>query len=174
MEDGKKSLVNAVAAAGYDAGEKPFDFISAGTETALVCEADPAIKEKITKALKNMDYQVTEPVTGREALKSMRFHSYDLVVVNEKFDGTDNETSSNEVLYYLQNLAAAARRNIFVALLSDNYRTMYYMMAFNNSVNMVINKKNIDDFATIIQRGLADNQAFYGIFKEALKKLGRV
>jgi CheY-like chemotaxis protein len=174
MEEEKKSLVNEVAAAGYDAGEKPFDFISASTETALVCEADPAIKEKITKALKNMDYQVTEPVTGREALKSMRFHSYDLVVVNEKFDGTDNETSSNEVLYYLQNLAAAARRNIFVALLSDNYRTMDNMMAFNKSVNMIINKKNIDDFATIIQRGLDDSKAFYGIFKEALKKLGRV
>ena len=174
MEEEKKSLVNEVAAAGYDAGEKPFDFISASTETALVCEADPAIKEKITKTLKNMGYQVTEPASGREALKSMRFHSYDLVVVNEKFNGTDNETSSNEVLYYLQNLAAAARRNIFVALLSDNYRTMDNMMAFNKSVNMIINKKNIDDFATIIQRGLDDSKVFYGIFKEALKKLGRV
>jgi CheY-like chemotaxis protein len=174
MEEGKKSLVNEVAAAGYDAGEKPFDFISAGSETALVCEADPAIREKITKTLIDIGYHVTEPVAGREALKSMRFHSYELVIVNENFDGTDNEPGSNEVLNYLQNLAAAARRNIFVALLSDNYRTMDNMVAFNKSVNMIINKKNIDDFAAIIQRGLADNKAFYGIFKEALKKLGRV
>ncbi|PKN68384.1 MAG: hypothetical protein CVU54_15110 [Deltaproteobacteria bacterium HGW-Deltaproteobacteria-12] len=174
MEEEKKSLVNEVAAAGYDAGEKPFDFISAGTETALVCEADPAIREKITKTLIDIGYHVTEPASGREALKSMRFHSYDLVIVNENFDRTDNEPGSNEVLNYLQNLAAAARRNIFVVLLSDNYRTMDNMMAFNKSVNMIINKKNIDDFAAIIQRGLADNNAFYGIFKEALKKLGRV
>jgi CheY-like chemotaxis protein len=174
MEEEKRSLVNEVASAGYDAGEKPFDFISAGSESALVCEADPAIKEKVTKALMDMGYHVTAPAAGREALKSMRFHSYDLIVVSENFDLTKNEQASNEVLNYLQSLAAAARRNIFVALLSDNYRTMDNMMAFNKSVNLVINKKNIDDFATIIKRGLDDNKAFYGIFKEALKKLGRI
>ncbi len=173
MEEEKKSLANEVASAGYDAAEKPFDFISTNSETALVCETDPEIKEKVTKTLVNMGYHVTEPVAGREALKSMRFHAYDLVVVNENFDVADAQ-SSNEVLIYLQNMAAAARRNIFVALLSDNYRTTDNMMAFNKSVNLVINKKNIDDFATIIKQGLEDNKTFYGIFKESLKKLGRV
>jgi CheY-like chemotaxis protein len=173
MEE-KKSLVNEVASAGYDAGEKPFDFIGTNTETALVCESDPAIKEKVTKILIDMGYHVTEPAAGREALKSMRFHAYDLVIVNENFDITTDAQGSNEVLNYLQNLATAARRNIFVALISDNYRTMDNMMAFNKSVNLVINKKNIDDFATIIKRGLEDNKAFYGIFKETLRKMGRV
>lgn len=173
MEEEKKSIANEVASAGYDAAEKPFDFISANSETALVCESDPVIKEKIAKTLINMGYHVTEPVAGREALKSMRFHSYDLVVVSENFDITDTQ-STNEVLIYLQNMAAAARRNVFVALLSDNYRTMDNMMAFNKSVNLVVNKKNIDDFATIIKKALDDNKAFYSIFKESLKKLGRV
>ncbi len=173
MEEEKKSIANEVASAGYDAAEKPFDFISTNSETALVCESDPAIKEKVTKILIDMGYHVTEPAAGREALKSMRFHSYDLVVVSENFDIADAQ-SSNEVLNYLQNMAAAARRNIFVALLSDNYRTADNMMAFNKSVNLVINKKNIEDFATIIKRALDDNKTFYGIFKETLKKLGRV
>ncbi|PKN77246.1 MAG: hypothetical protein CVU52_01305 [Deltaproteobacteria bacterium HGW-Deltaproteobacteria-10] len=173
MEEEKKSLANEVASAGYDAAEKPFDFISTNSETALVCETDSAIREKIAKTLISMGYHVTEPPTGREALKSMRFHSYNLVVVTENFDVSDAQ-SSNEVLIYLQNMAAAARRNIFVALLSDNYRTTDNMMAFNKSVNLVINKKNIDDFATIIKQGLDDNKTFYGVFKESLKKLGRV
>jgi CheY-like chemotaxis protein len=172
MEE-KTSTANEVACAGYDAAEKPFDYISGNSETALVCESDPSIKEKITKTLINTGYHVSEPASGREALKSMRFHSYDLIVVDEKFDIDDAE-SSNEVLTYLQNLAAATRRNVFVALLADNYRTADNMMAFNKSVNLVINKKNIDDFAAIIKRGLDDNKAFYGIFKESLKKLGRV
>ncbi|MGV8057119.1 MAG: hypothetical protein AB2L12_03650 [Smithellaceae bacterium] len=173
MEEEKKSLVNEVASAGYDAAEKPFDFIGANSETAQVCEADPAIRENITKTLINMGYHVTEPSSEREALKNMRFHAYNLIIVSENFGMADAQ-NSNEVLNYLQNLAAATRRNIFVALLSDNYRTMDNMMAFNKSVNLVINKKNIDDFATIIKQGLADNKAFYGIFKETLKKLGRV
>ena len=173
MEEEKKSLVNEVSSAGYDAAEKPFDFIGTDSKTALVCESNPAIKEQIAKALANMGYHITESASGREALKSMRFHVYDLVIVSEKFDVNDAQ-DSNEVLNYLQNLAAAARRNIFVALLSDNYRTADNMMAFNKSVNLVINTKNIDDFSTIIKRGLDDNQAFYGVFKETLKKLGRV
>ena len=47
-------------------------------------------------------------------------------------------------------------------------------MAFNKSVNLMINKKNIDDFSINDPQGLADNKAFYGIFKETLKKLGRI
>ena len=173
MEEEKTSLVNEVAAAGYDAAEKPFDFIGTDSKTALVCEATPAIKEKIIKTLINMGYHVTEPASGREALKSMRFHVYDLIIVNENFDAADTK-GGNEVLNYLQNLVSALRRNIFVALLTDNYRTMDNMMAFNKSVNLVINTKNIDDFVTIIKHGLDDNQAFYSVFKETLKKLGRV
>ena len=80
MEEEKTSLVNEVAAAGYDAAEKPFDFIGTDSKTALVCESTPVIKEKITTTLINMGYHVTEPASGREALKSMRFHVYDLII----------------------------------------------------------------------------------------------
>ena len=173
MEEEKKSLVNEVASAGYDAAEKPFDFIGTDSKTALICEANPAVKEKIAGTLTDMKFHVTETASGREALKNMRFHVYDLIVVNENFDITDAQ-SGNNVLNYLQNLAAATRRNVFVALLSDNYRTMDNMMAFNKSVNLIINTKNIDDFAAIIKRGLDDNQAFYNVFRESLKKLGGV
>lgn len=172
MEE-KTSLANEVASGGYDAAGISFDFIGMDSETALVCESDPAIKEKITKALVDRGYCVTEPVSGREALKSMRFHLYNLIVMSENFDSADGR-NSNEVLIYLQNLAAAARRNTFVALLSDNDRTMDNMMAFNKSVNLIVNRKNIDDIAKIIKQGVDDSKAFYGTFKETLKKLGRI
>ena len=85
MEEGKTSISNEVASAGYDAAEKPFDFIGTDSKTALICESTPAIKEKITKTLINMGYHVTEPASGREALKSMRFHLYDLIIVQSVF-----------------------------------------------------------------------------------------
>jgi hypothetical protein len=47
------------------------------------------------------------------------------------------------------------------------------MAAFNKSVNLVINPKNIDDFEKILKRALADNIAFYRVFKETLMKFGR-
>lgn len=171
MEE-NQSIVKEVESASYDAAEKTFDFIGADTQTALVCESNPEMKEKFISALTTMNYHVTASASGREALKNMRFNVYDLVVLNEGFDGTDE--NSNEVLKYLQNMAAATRRNIFVVLVTDKYRTMDNMMAFNKSVNILINKNNIDDFAAIIKQGVDDNRAFYSIFKESLKKLGRI
>ncbi len=48
------------------------------------------------------------------------------------------------------------------------------MAAFGESVNLVINLENIDDAGAIIERGIADNETFYGAFKDALKKAGRL
>jgi hypothetical protein len=48
------------------------------------------------------------------------------------------------------------------------------MAAFNKSVNLIINLKNINEIEKILRRGLADNKAFYRVFKESLIKTGRV
>lgn len=167
----EKNLLNEVASGSYNASERPFDFVEADAKTALICETESTAREKIGRALKEMGYQITEAVAARDALKSMRFHVYDVVVVNENFEGAGQ---GNGVLIYLENLAMHTRRNIFVALISDKYRTMDNMAAFNRSVNIVINPKNMDDIGTIIKGGIADNTAFYHVFKETLKKTGRI
>ena len=119
-----------------------------------------------------MGYQVTEPAAARDALKNMRFHVYDVVVVNDNFDRSGKE--ANAVLDYLENLSMSTRRQIFVAMISDTYRTLDNMAAFHRSVNITINTKNIDDVDKIIAQGKADNEAFYHIFRETLKKTSRI
>jgi hypothetical protein len=66
------------------------------------------------------------------------------------------------------------RRNIFVILLSGTIRTMDNMAAFARSVNLVINREHMDEAEAIIGRGIADNEAFYQTFREALKEAGRL
>ncbi len=154
----------------YDASDRPFDFVEVGIGTALVCEADIAAREKISSVLREMGYQIKEPASLKDAFKNMRFHIYDVVILNENFD-TEN-TDSNIVLNFLANLNAGTRRQIFVALLSKRFRTMDNMAAFNKSVNVVVNMKNIDDFDIILRRSFNDNTVFYQIFKETLKKKG--
>jgi hypothetical protein len=63
---------------------------------------------------------------------------------------------------------------MFVALISDRYRTMDNMMALNKSANLVINSKNIDDIGKILSRGITDNEFFYRVFKETLKEVGKI
>ena len=101
----------------------------------------------------------------------MRFHVYQLIILNEKFD-TDNP-DINSILDYLKGLSMSIRRNIFVVLISDRFRTTDNMMAFNRSVNIIVNPSNIDNFGAIVKRGVADNEAFYHVYKESLKKAGR-
>ena len=150
----------------YDAAEKPFDFIEEEGKTALVCESDAVIREKIRPALDVMEYHITEVPNSREALKKMRYHNYDLIIINEYFDTQDPD--ANPLLIFLERQNMEIRRNMFVTLLTSRFRTMDHMMAFSKSVNLILNIRNIDDFDKIIQRALADAGLFYKVFKEAL------
>jgi len=152
--------------------ESAFDFTEEEGKTALVCENNPRIREKILNALKLMEYHIVEANNSREALTKMRFHVFDLVAINETFDMSNID--NNSILIYLARLNMAVRRKIFVALLSNQYRTMDKMMAFNKSVNVIINLDNIDDVDRILSRSIAENEIFYRVFKEALKKSGRI
>jgi len=157
---------------GYDAGDKPFDFIEEEGLTALVCESNPLVLNTITQALELMEYQITKAESARDALKRMRYHNYDLFVVNENFDTENPE--SNGVLLYLERLNMMVRRNMFVALVSERFRTMDNMMALNKSVNLIINIKNIEDIGKILSRGITDNEFFYRVFQGTLKEVGKV
>lgn len=148
----------------YDASEKPFDFVEEEGKTALVCESDPAVIEVIKPVLDVLEYHITEAKNSREALKTMRYHGYDLIVVNEFFDTKDPD--ANGVLIYLERLNMSIRRNIYVTLISRRFRTMDNMHAFQKSVNMIVNVDNIADFDKILRRGLADFGIFYQTFKD--------
>ena len=167
----KVNFVDANSNGSYDASEKPFDFIEEEGLTALVCESNPLVQTTITEALELMEYQITKAESTRDALKRMRYHNYDLFVVNENFD-TDNP-ESNGILLYLERLNMLVRRNMFIALVSDRFRTMDNMMALNKSVNLIINIKNIEDIGKILSRAITDNEFFYRVLKGALKEVGR-
>lgn len=156
----------------YDAAGKPFEFVEEDGKTALVCETDPQTIKEIHSVLKIMEYHVTDAENTRDALRRMRYHDYDLIIVNELFDSDTPDT--NIVMTYVARLGMAVRRNTFVALLSRKFQTMDHMTAFNKSVNMIINIKNIDNFGAILGRGITDNDLFYRVYYEILKKAGRI
>ncbi|MDD5713248.1 MAG: hypothetical protein PHY31_10905 [Smithellaceae bacterium] len=167
-----KSLLQEVAWSSYDAADRPFDFLVPDVSTALICENDEASHAKIKEALDQLNYRITEPATARDALKNMRFHTYDVIVVNELFDAATPE--ENSILLYLRGLEMQTRRQIFVTLISSRFRTMDKMSAFNQSVNIVVNPQNIDDISLIIKGGVDDNAIFYQIFREVSIKIGRL
>lgn len=168
---GDNGFLNGADPNTYNPADRPFDFIEEEGKTALVCEHQPQLRNPIVQSLERMDYQITVEDGAREALKRMRYHTYDVVVVDEDF-GTDIP-DANSVLIYLERLGMAIRRNMFVVMISSRHRTMDEMTALLKSVNLIINSKNIEDFSKIIGRGLTDHLAFYRVYREKLKETGR-
>lgn len=146
----------------------PFDWLEEGAVTALICEPDEKVRARIASVLKSMNYHVSETQTPRDALKQMRSHEFNLVALNENF-GTPNP-DANHVLKFLDQLLMEVRREIFVVLFTDRFKTMDNMMAFNKSVNMIINLSDLDNLEKILQRGINENDAFFRIYRELSKK----
>ena len=163
---GKDTLDDMIGSDLYDASDKPFDFIEEEGKTALVCETDPKVKGPIIENLHLMEYHITEVENSRSALKKMRYHIYDVVVVNESFDTSSPD--ANVVLIYLERLSMSVRRHMFVAMLSNRFRTMDNMIALQKSVDIILNIKNIKDVGKILSRGVTDKDFFYRAFKDAL------
>jgi predicted Zn finger-like uncharacterized protein len=148
-----------------------FDFLEEEGQSALICEQDPDLRSIFKDALIGLEYHVSETMTIRDALTKIRFRSYDVMVVNEKFD---KETSvENGVLVYLQRLPMSIRRNIFLVMISDHYRTMDNTAALNKSVNLIINLKNAKDSGMILKKAILENDFFFKIYREMQKETGK-
>lgn len=145
--------------------KNPFQYLEEGVQTAIICEPNPDIRAGLITVVDALKYQHIEPSNPRDALRQMRFHDFDLIVLNELFGTRDPEM--NHVLKYLRQLNTVVRRNMFIVLLTERYETNDNMMAFNKSVNLILNTKDIDHFDKVLKRGITDNDAFYKIFKEA-------
>jgi predicted Zn finger-like uncharacterized protein len=154
----------------YNADERPFDFLEEEGKTALICEKDPAVVKAIQTVLDIMEYSVTVAENMRDALRKMKYHTYDMILINETFDAPDPEI--NGILIYLERLQMDIRRNIFVGLLTSRYVTMDNMAAFLKSVNITINVNDIDKIDRILGRGISEFDLFYAIYKDSAKKLG--
>jgi hypothetical protein len=102
----------------------------------------------------------------------MRFHTFDAIILNERFDTEDPDRQ--ELLLYLENQPMPLRRWIFIALLSDRHRTLDGLIAFQRSVHCLINTQNMKDFETIFRHARDDHASFARTFQETLKSLGRL
>jgi hypothetical protein len=64
----------------------------------------------------------------------------------------------------------AVRRQIYVVLVSATLPTMDNMQAFNKSVNLIVNKRDITSLEKILRQAMAEDEDFYRVFKETIRK----
>ncbi|WP_333652027.1 response regulator [Dissulfurispira sp.] len=142
-----------------------------GFKTALICDDNSEMQNVINSALKELKYKIDISTSSADTLEKVRFNQYDVIVLNENFAGSSPE--NNEVLKFFQNMPMVSRRHIFLALIGQNLKTLDNMTAFSKSVNVAINKSDIPNLANILKKSIDDNEQFYKVYKETLRKLGK-
>ncbi|MEX2148327.1 MAG: hypothetical protein WED01_15065 [Candidatus Rokuibacteriota bacterium] len=138
---------------------------------ALVCEDAPERQAVIKAALDQVGFTMHAARNADEAVERMRRDSYELVILDEQFQGTTY--LDNAVLAVVRAMPMAARRYMFVALLGREYKTFDNMMAYARSVNVVVNPNDLQHLPAVLVKAMNDNNQFYRVFREVLAESGK-
>ncbi len=154
----------------YSGGDELLEFYDEGTKLALVM-VNEADNEKVKSAVEALGYRYIPVSNTRDALSKLRFHLFDIIILEEGFDGQQIENSP--VMNYLNHLAMSSRRKIFIALLGEKFNTMDEMMAYTLSANIIINTKDLDKLSSALKRGIVEYERFYKVFTDTLVETGK-
>jgi uncharacterized protein YbaR (Trm112 family) len=158
---------------GYDdyTADTNLVFYDPDIRLGLILASDPHQEGKIKKAMEEMAYQGISAPNTRDAIGKMRFHYFELIVLSEDFDG--QKLAQSPIISYLNRLSMGVRRRVFLALISERFKTMDNMMAFALSANTVINSNELDQMSLMLGAAFAEHEKFYKIYYETLKEVGK-
>ncbi len=142
-----------------------------GLKRSMICASSQDMQKHLSDTVKDLKYSADVAVNPEDAFERLRFNQYELIIIDENFGGRGIE--GNEFLHHIQNLSMSTRRFIFVALYGAAFKTMDNMAAFERSVNLVINVKDIANARVILKKSIGDNEQFYKVFRESLQKFGK-
>jgi predicted Zn finger-like uncharacterized protein len=148
---------------------EPLERLASGQPSALLCVDQAETRPRIQSMLESMGYIVDCPATTEQALQSLRYNQYHIILLDDAFGGT----SSNPVAEYLSTLDMNARRDMFVVLMGARFQTADDWQAFVHSVDLVFHPADLLRLATILKRGLSDHERSYKIFNECLVAAGK-
>ena len=124
-----------------------------------------------TQALESRDYKIQYAKSPEHAVHKMKFTHFHFIALHENYGNKDLD--NNTVYKTLIELPMVTRRNIFVALIGKNFKTLKNMRAFQKSVNVVINEKDINKLEDVLKKSISEIEIFYKVFKETLQSMGK-
>jgi ActR/RegA family two-component response regulator len=141
------------------------EIVEVGDKTALICDDGPGT-ESLKSTLEQEGFKCHMAETPERAIERMKYTSYDVITIDQNFGGSTLEM--NSVLMYLAPLPMAQRRNSFVVLIGDGFRTLDAMQAYARSVHLVVNPSDLSNMGAILKKCLADFETFYRMYRSVL------
>ena len=145
------------------------DYLSPGQSAALVCINRPESRSEVKLMLEGLGYVVDMPVATAHALKRLRFNQYHLILLDDDFEGK----SPNPIAGYLAGLNMNIRREMFVVLIGQRFKSADHLQAFMESVNLLLHPDDLPQLVTFLSRGLREHERFYKVFTECLIEAGK-
>jgi len=155
----------------FEQDSSPLELFEEGTRLALVLNGDDGQINDISSVLEKLSYKPIVAPSIQDAMGKLRLHHFDLIILSDGFGGQNLEGSP--VTHYLNHLSMSVRRKIFLALVSDKFKTMDNMMALTLSANLVINPADLSKLRLILNKAIPDHEKFYKIFMDTLKEAGK-
>jgi hypothetical protein len=116
-----------------------------------------------------MGYKVDHSTAPDHVLQRLRFNQYHLVILDDEFGRQQPDT----IGAYLVKLNMNTRRDMFVVLLGERFKTGDPWQAFVESVNLVCHPNDLLSLRVILPRALKEHERFYRVFNEALIAAGK-
>jgi|ERR1043166_1908177 predicted Zn finger-like uncharacterized protein len=131
----------------------------------LVCVPED-YRESVASSLAEAGYQVFVANDARQAVDRMRENLLDVVLLDPRFDPT--EQGALFVTREVNTLRPAQRRRLFFVMLSPSLRSMDAHAAFLNNVNAIINVNELAELLPMLDRRLREFNELYKDFKTNL------
>jgi predicted Zn finger-like uncharacterized protein len=151
--------------------DEALDFFEEGIKLALIMPNSSMNEDHLRAGLELIGYKCVPTPNTRDAIGKLRFHHFDLIILADGFDSQPLDHSV--IVNYLNRLSMSVRRRLFLALISDNFKTMDNMMAFAMSANVVINTKDLEKLHLILKKSVSENERFYKVFMDTMLETGK-
>ncbi len=138
--------------------------------TAMVIVPDKEMEAVVTEFLVR-EYQIYVPASVDEAVKSMRFKNYEIVVYHSRHE--DLPLNEQDLHKFMRLMSMNKRRHIFYILIGPEFQTLYDLQALANSANMVVNDSEVAFMPTLFKIGRMDYEELFSPYIKMLKEYGK-
>jgi hypothetical protein len=145
------------------------DILQSGQSAALLCLDRDHRFEVLKSALQDIGYVVDTPASVDQALHRLRINQYQIIGLTEYFAGS----FPNPVGGYVAGLNMNVRRDVFVVLVGERFRTADHLQAFIESVDLVVHPDDLSHIGTLLIKGLREKERFYKVFTDCLTEAGK-
>lgn len=145
--------------------EEGFD---AGVKTALVYAEDEEFGKRLRNKLAELSYEIRPISTPVELTVRFRYHTYDLILLQQKGGLTQQMT---ELLLAVHKLPADSRRATLAFLFTLDGSRLDSCKAFLYSVDLVLSPTELEQLDRIILKAESDKKNRYKVFYDCRQRI---